>query len=111
MRRQSCEISGFCRYVNKICALLGSYAACNGKTIADISGQYIGPIFRDREIPPQKKTPEGGTDRVYRNIDKDLLLQTVQHPGRALISPTIFFLQIYVAVVKFKWEEVKCRQV
>jgi hypothetical protein len=35
----------FCVVVSEICALLGYYAACIGKSLTDVSEQPIGPIF------------------------------------------------------------------
>jgi hypothetical protein len=41
----------------------------------DVSGQHIGPIFevKKRDI----LTPEDETDRLSRNVGKELLLYTV----------------------------------
>ena len=58
-------ISGFHRDVDEICALLGCYAACSGQFLTDVSGQPVGPIFKGQE---------DGTDRVSRNVCKDLPL-------------------------------------
>jgi len=41
-----CVISGFRREVNKICAVLGYYAAYSLNFFTDVSGQPIGPIFK-----------------------------------------------------------------
>jgi hypothetical protein len=50
------------------CTLLGCYAASNGDFLTDVSGQPIGPFL----------TPEDGTDRLSRNVDKKLPLLAAQ---------------------------------
>jgi hypothetical protein len=47
-------ISGFRREVDANCALLG-YCAASSELLTDVSGQPIGPTFRDQEF----LTPEG----------------------------------------------------
>jgi hypothetical protein len=46
-------IAGFCREVDENCALLSHYAASSGnfdfKFLTGVSGQPIGPVFKDQE--------------------------------------------------------------
>jgi hypothetical protein len=62
--------AGFSRSANEICALLGFYAAQNGSLL---------PTFRDNLSVPSARVNDQdclnlgyGTDRLSRNVDKDL---------------------------------------
>jgi len=59
-----CEISGFRRNIDEICALLGYYAAHTGNS---------SQIFRGNISAPSSRVPlEDGADRLSRNVGKEL---------------------------------------
>jgi hypothetical protein len=43
-------ILGFHRDVYEICALLGYYTVLSGSCVPFVSGQLIGPIFKEQEV-------------------------------------------------------------
>ena len=61
----TCVISCFRHEVEENCALLGYYTANSGTSLTAVSGQQIGPNFL---------TLENGTDRLSRNVGKELSL-------------------------------------
>jgi len=57
-----CVISGLCHEVDEIWTLLGYYAAYNGNSLPTFRVSLSAPSSRDE------------TDRLTRNVDKELLL-------------------------------------
>ena len=76
--RLICVISGFRRYVDQICALLGYYAAQNGKFPTDVLGQPIGPILKGQEVVTElplyvAQCPRRARSQPYRLMATRLL--------------------------------------
>jgi len=69
-----CMISGLCHEVDEIWTLLGYYAAYNGNSL---------PTFRVNLSVPSSRDE---TDRLPRNVRKELLLYAALYPRTAQIS-------------------------
>jgi hypothetical protein len=74
--------SGFLRYVEDICALLGYYAALSGNSLPTFRDNLSLPSSRDLKKVKEKirgnldfmKSLDDGTDRLSRNVGKELPL-------------------------------------
>ena len=62
------KISGFRCSVAVVFAIVGCFAS--------ISGEYVGQIFRVQTMLLGCLTLEDGTDRLYRNVGKELPIYT-----------------------------------
>jgi len=65
-----CVISGFRREVDKICALIGNYAAYIGNSLPTFRANLSVKNLRILALT----TLEGGTDTLFRNVGKELQL-------------------------------------
>jgi len=75
----TCVVSGFRREVDKNCALLGFYPASSGNSLPNFRGNLPVPSSPDVSGQPtgshlQVSTLEDVTDRLSRNVGKELLL-------------------------------------
>jgi hypothetical protein len=70
-------ISGFRREVDEICALLGYYTACSGNSLLTFSIFKVkNPKILGFLIVLDFLTPDNGTDRLSRNVGKELPVYT-----------------------------------
>jgi hypothetical protein len=64
-------ISDFRRDVDENCALLGCYAALRGSSVTDISGQPIGPVFKNMGKIRCRETSVNNYHSTLRNIPEE----------------------------------------
>ena len=69
--------SGFRRYADDLCTLLGYYAASSGSSVPTFRHNLSAPIFKDQEVQEENVdflTLEDETDRLCRNVGRELPL-------------------------------------
>lgn len=85
-------ISGFCRTVNEVVALLGHCAALRWLVVTEAAEQLIGPIFNGKAVQfflnclLDYFSLDDGTDKLSRNGGNKLPTNDAQCPKTAKVS-------------------------
>jgi hypothetical protein len=77
-------ISSLCREVDENCTILRYYAACSGNSLPTFRNNLSGPSSRVKKL--DFLSLEDRTDRLSRNVGKDLPLYAAYYPRREQIS-------------------------